>query len=442
MAMPIELSTESLQEPIASFETAISCLARLNLQNGGTAGIEASRRRSDLLGEGLPVSRLVTLAAEFGLRAEWIRLDWQGLKTIGFTHPLLILRKDRDVVIVTGGGRSGAEEVSVWDPHHDGVVFFVPREDFERAWNGHTLIMTPEGQSSTISKSQPGRKAAFDTGGNASPTPSDIPKQQTLPSPVRVEGTATSSRRARTPRRWLSLCLRLCLAAIGVVATAGIGVLLVVHPATEEVAATSKSTMAASTGTGRATPATREAAAAPADAAASSPAGPAPEAVRAVSTPTVDAPADRPTPSDAPPLAALPEGSPPKPPAGAAPSAATTPGAQMPEARPTGATPLPAASLTGPAPSAAEIAAILARGDALFRKGDLAAARLFYERAADAGDAQAAIRLGETFDPLFLDHAQLRGARGDLGTALSWYRRARDLGAAEAGVLLKSLEAQ
>jgi len=92
--------------------------------------------------------------------------------------------------------------------------------------------------------------------------------------------------------------------------------------------------------------------------------------------------------------------------------------------------------------SAPEIAALVARGDALFSKGDLAAARLFYERAANAGDGQAAVRLGETFDPVFLDHAHLPGVRGDFSTALSWYRRARDLGAADADILIKSLEAQ
>ena len=89
---------------------------------------------------------------------------------------------------------------------------------------------------------------------------------------------------------------------------------------------------------------------------------------------------------------------------------------------------------------APELAALLARGDVLFSKGDLLAARLFYERAADGGNGQAALRLGETFDPVFLDQAHLRGARGDWSTALSWYRRARDLGVAEAEILLKSLE--
>jgi len=90
--------------------------------------------------------------------------------------------------------------------------------------------------------------------------------------------------------------------------------------------------------------------------------------------------------------------------------------------------------------SAADTAALLARGDVLFGKGDVVAARLFYERAAYAGDGRAALKLGETFDPGFLDRARLRGARGDLSTALSWYRRARDLGVAEAEILLKSRE--
>ena len=78
----------------------------------------------------------------------------------------------------------------------------------------------------------------------------------------------------------------------------------------------------------------------------------------------------------------------------------------------------------------------------LFSKGDVIAARAFYERAADAGEGRAALRLGETFDPIFLAQARLRAARGDLSTALSWYRRARDLGVTEAEILLKSREAK
>jgi hypothetical protein len=106
----------------------------------------------------------------------------------------------------------------------------------------------------------------------------------------------------------------------------------------------------------------------------------------------------------------------------------------------TTATPRPARPPSEPGFSGEEIAALVARGDASLATGDVASARLFYERAADSGEAQAAVRLGETFDPLFLDRPRLRGVSGDLGMALFWYRRARDLGATEVERRLKTLE--
>ena len=102
----------------------------------------------------------------------------------------------------------------------------------------------------------------------------------------------------------------------------------------------------------------------------------------------------------------------------------------------------PAAATNGSSLPADEMAALLARGDMLLSVGDVASARLFYERAADAGGGLAAIRLGETFDPLFLDRVRLSGVRADPAAAASWYRRARDLGATGAAVLLKALEAK
>jgi len=83
----------------------------------------------------------------------------------------------------------------------------------------------------------------------------------------------------------------------------------------------------------------------------------------------------------------------------------------------------------------------MARGDWLFATGDVAAARHLYERAAVAGEARAAVRLGETFDPVYLDHSHLRGLHGDPDTAVFWYR-ARDLGATEVASRLKRLEAK
>jgi TPR repeat protein len=80
--------------------------------------------------------------------------------------------------------------------------------------------------------------------------------------------------------------------------------------------------------------------------------------------------------------------------------------------------------------TAAEVTKLLARGDAFMLQGDIASARAFYQRAADAGDGRAALRMGATFDPAFLSRAGLRGTLGDPVQARSWYRRGFDLGAA------------
>ena len=99
----------------------------------------------------------------------------------------------------------------------------------------------------------------------------------------------------------------------------------------------------------------------------------------------------------------------------------------------------PAPAAASPHPSTQEIAQFLARGDTLLYQGDVTSARLFYERAADAGDGQAALRLGATFDPAFRGWDVLRGVSADPTKARLWYQRARDLGEAEANRRLKSL---
>jgi hypothetical protein len=119
------------------------------------------------------------------------------------------------------------------------------------------------------------------------------------------------------------------------------------------------------------------------------------------------------------------------------PSASPTPGAGIPAATTT----LETAPPKEPSSATVETAPLLERGDRLFGIGDIASARLFYERAADAGEGQAALRLGETYDPAFLERAQLR-VPGDRALAVFWYRRARELGASEAEILLKGAQAK
>jgi hypothetical protein len=84
-----------------------------------------------------------------------------------------------------------------------------------------------------------------------------------------------------------------------------------------------------------------------------------------------------------------------------------------------------------PVMSAAEIALMLERGRTLFDAGDLAAARLFFRRAANAGDAAAALAMGATYDPDILSKRFIRGIEADPSEARMWYEKARDLGSPE-----------
>jgi len=134
----------------------------------------------------------------------------------------------------------------------------------------------------------------------------------------------------------------------------------------------------------------------------------------------------------------------PEPPSGALPKAAAAPDRPASVAAPA-APPVPAVPAEPPPPaqprsSSLETASLLEHGDRLFGMGDVISARLFYERAAEAGDGQAALRLGETYDPTFLERAKLRAVKGDLKAAALWYRRAKDLGIVEADILLKGLQ--
>jgi TPR repeat protein len=86
-----------------------------------------------------------------------------------------------------------------------------------------------------------------------------------------------------------------------------------------------------------------------------------------------------------------------------------------------------------------EIVSSLRRGDALIASGDLAAARLVLRRAADAGDARAAMTLAETYDPAILEKLGVHGVVPDLAMARGWYEKAKKLGATEATQRLELL---
>jgi hypothetical protein len=86
-----------------------------------------------------------------------------------------------------------------------------------------------------------------------------------------------------------------------------------------------------------------------------------------------------------------------------------------------------------------EIASSLRRGNDLIASGDLAAARLVLRRAANAGDAHAAMTLAGTYDPVILEKLGVHGFVPDVAMARVWYEKAKKFGSAEAPQRLELL---
>ena len=115
--------------------------------------------------------------------------------------------------------------------------------------------------------------------------------------------------------------------------------------------------------------------------------------------------------------------------------------------------PVPPAERAAPAPAVPRAPAITAaareralrlvkRGDEHLAQGGIAQARLYYERAAEAGLALGAMALAGTYDPAELERLGVQGLQPEPATAAKWYARARQLGSTEAALRLQRLGAR
>jgi hypothetical protein len=86
-----------------------------------------------------------------------------------------------------------------------------------------------------------------------------------------------------------------------------------------------------------------------------------------------------------------------------------------------------------------EIDTLIRRGKNLLNDGDFAAARVLFERAANAGSAEAALALGSTYDPNVIKRLGAIMVRPDVEKARQWYQLAADRGSAAASLQLANL---
>ena len=108
---------------------------------------------------------------------------------------------------------------------------------------------------------------------------------------------------------------------------------------------------------------------------------------------------------------------------------------QAPAARPGNEAAAPSKTL-----DAETLAALMTRAKSLLALGDIAAARLLLERAANAQDATAAFLLAQTYDPAVLGVRDTRTITPDPVMARDWYRKAVSFGSAEAQQRLIQLQ--
>ncbi len=86
-----------------------------------------------------------------------------------------------------------------------------------------------------------------------------------------------------------------------------------------------------------------------------------------------------------------------------------------------------------------EIELLVRQGEQFVAAGDLVTARTVLRRAAEAGDANAAVALGATYDPTVLAKLGVMGMGADVEQARRWYQAAESLGSAEATRQLRVL---
>lgn len=102
-----------------------------------------------------------------------------------------------------------------------------------------------------------------------------------------------------------------------------------------------------------------------------------------------------------------------------------------------GAAPLPQSSS-----ERERVLGLHAKGLEQLERGNVLAARKFFERAVEGGLAQSAVALAGTYDPDELAKMKVVGLQPNIEEARKWYEKARELGAFEAAERLRRLGAR
>ena len=82
-----------------------------------------------------------------------------------------------------------------------------------------------------------------------------------------------------------------------------------------------------------------------------------------------------------------------------------------------------------------EVEDLIREGNKRMREGDIVEARQFYQRAVAYGDAEAALAMGRSYDPIYFARIERKNADPDAAKAFDWYKRAMDAGASQTAMV-------
>jgi hypothetical protein len=102
--------------------------------------------------------------------------------------------------------------------------------------------------------------------------------------------------------------------------------------------------------------------------------------------------------------------------------------------------PDPKAALVQRPNEVALVSDLIAHGNKMVSVGYFPGARAYFGRAAEAGSGEAAVLMGETYDPRFIEKMGAHGIKPEPDQAIAWYEKAKALGAADADDKLVGLK--
>jgi hypothetical protein len=100
----------------------------------------------------------------------------------------------------------------------------------------------------------------------------------------------------------------------------------------------------------------------------------------------------------------------------------------------------PKSALIVRADESGRIDGLIDHGQKMIDVGYFAGARAYFQRAAEAGSGDAALALGATYDPAFIEALEAQGIKADPDAAQLWYTRARELGVEDQAAKLAALK--